>query len=184
MTRANLQPQSMNADGIITNTTVNYYVQRGWYLDLGITASGKFAADGERAVGYPKIEGGILYFTSYSPAAGDDCSGGGSNYLYGLSTLSGGGALGIVKVGDPNGTSLGEGKGRLGLTTDGSAPVKDVSVFTTGKQSGLSGSPDDDAIAKYDAQGDQYCMAIVSVAGSQPLYRVRPCGRQSWRQIR
>ena len=185
LTRANLQAQTMDDKFVITSTDVNYFTQRGWYLDLGVTKTdGTFDKTGERMVGYPKIEGGILYFTSYAPSGGDACTGGGSNYLYGLSTLSGGGALGIVKVGDPNGAGLGEGTGRLTLATDGSAPVKDVSVFTTGKQGGLTGNPDDAAIAKYDALGDQYCMAIVSVAGSQPLYRVRPCGRQSWRQIR
>ncbi|MBU8976438.1 pilus assembly protein [Lysobacter sp. MMG2] len=185
LTRANLQAQTMNDKFVITSTQVNYFTQRGWYLDLGVTkGDGTFTKEGERMVGYPKIEGGILYFTSYAPSGGDACTGGGSNYLYGLSTLSGGGALGIVKVGSPTATGLGEGTGRLSLATDGSAPVKDVSVFTTGKQGGLDGNPDDAAIAKYDAQGDQYCMAIVSVAGSQPLYRVRPCGRQSWRQIR
>ncbi|MDG2518903.1 pilus assembly protein [Lysobacter soli] len=185
LTRSNLQAQTMNDKFVITSTDVNYFTQRGWYLDLGVTKTdGTFDKAGERMVGYPKIEGGILYFTTYAPSGGDVCTGGGSNYLYGLSTLSGGGALGIVKVGSPTANGLGEGTGRLALATDGSAPVKDVSVFTTGKQGGLSGTPDDAAIAKYDAQGDQYCMAIVSVAGSQPLYRVRPCGRQSWRQIR
>ncbi len=185
LTRSNLQAQTMNDKFVITSTPVSYFTQRGWYLDLGVTKTdGTFDKTGERMVGYPKIEGGILYFTSYAPSGGDACTGGGSNYLYGLSTLSGGGALGIVKVGSPTATGLGEGTGRLALATDGSAPVKDVSVFTTGKQGSLGGTPDDAAIAKYDGMSDQYCMAIVSVAGSQPLYRVRPCGRQSWRQIR
>lgn len=183
LTRANLQAQTLDKAGLVSNVAVDYFGQRGWYLDLGVT-DGTFIAAGERMVGYPKIEGGTLYFTTYAPAEGDACSGGGSNYLYGLSTLSGGGNLGIVKVGSPDAESLGEGTGRLTLETDGSAPVKDVSVFTTGKQGGLSGTPDDDAIAKYNNLPDEYCMAIVSVAGSQPLYRVRPCGRQSWRQIR
>ena len=183
LTRTDLRAQTMDKDGVVTNTNVNYFTQRGWYLDLGIT-DGKFQAKGERMVGYPKIEGGTLYFTTYAPNEGDACSGGGSNYLYGLSTLSGGGNLGIVKVGSPDANSMGEGTGRLTLTTEGSAPVKDVSVFTTGKQGGLGGTPDDAAIAKYGSLDPEYCMAIVSVAGSDPLYRVRPCGRQSWRQIR
>ena len=191
LTRANLDGRKFDADGKITavggtatNPTVDYYDKRGWFIDMGVSNSSGITLVGERVVGYPKIDGGTLYFTTYAPDAGDACSGGGANYLYGVSTLSGGGNLGTVKVGAPNGTALGEGTGRLQLTTDGSAPIKDVSVYTTGKEAGLSGTPDDAAIANYDSLDPEYCMAIVSVAGSQPLYRVRPCGRQSWRQIR
>jgi len=182
--RSNLQVQTMDNNGGITNTTVNYFLARGWYVDLAVTTANGLTLAGERAVGYPKLEGGTLYITSYAPTAGDACSGGGSNYLYALSTLSGGGMLGAVKVGSPDGSAMAEGTGRMTLVGDGSAPIKDVSVFTTGKEAGLSGTPDDAAIANYDAMNPEYCMAIVSVAGSQPLYRVRPCGRQSWRQIR
>jgi len=184
LTRANLVAQTVAASGAVTNTSVNFFTQRGWFVDLAVTTTTGLTLSGERMVSYPKIEGGTLYFTTYAPSAGDACSGGGANYLYGLSTLSGGGNLGTVKVGSPGGNNLGEGSGRLQLSTDGSAPVKDVSVYTTGKEAGLTGTPDDAAIANYDALNPEYCMAIVSVAGSQPLYRVRPCGRQSWRQIR
>jgi len=184
LTRANLQAQTMAADGTVTNTAVNYYAKRGWYLDLAVTAASGMVLAGERAVGYPKLEGGTLYITSYAPTGGDACSGGGNNYLYALSTLSGGGMLGAVKVGSPDGSAMAEGTGRMALTGDGSAPIKDVSVYNTGKQGGLTGEPDDAAITNYNNLPDEYCMAIVSVAGAQPLYRVRPCGRQSWRQIR
>jgi len=184
ITRANLVAQTIGASGTVSNATVDFFTKRGWYVDLGVTGSSGLVLAGERMVGYPKLDGGTLYFTTYAPTAGDACSGGGANYLYGLSTLSGGGNLGTVKVGSPSGNNLAEGSGRLQLTTDGSAPVKDVSVYNTGKEAGLTGTPDDAAIANYDALNPEYCMAIVSVAGSQPLYRVRPCGRQSWRQIR
>ncbi|UNK50594.1 pilus assembly protein [Lysobacter sp. S4-A87] len=189
LTRANLVQQSAGAatNGVsaVSNSDVDYYTSRGWYVDLVIPGTdGKLKYDGERMVSYPRLDGGTLYFATYAPTAVDACSGGGTNYLYGLNALSGGGNLGTVRVGSPTGTAAAEGSGRLTLETDGSAPVKDVTVLTTGKQGGLSGTPDDAAVAAYDALPPEYCMAIVSVAGSKPLYRVRPCGRQSWRQIR
>ena len=190
LTRSRLVAQTIGAadaagQSIITNHTVNYFSMRGWYLDLAVTGGdGKLVKKGERMVGYPRLEGGTLYFPTYAPDAGDACSGGGVNYLYGLAALSGGGNLGMMRWGKPTGDALGEGTGKLSLTSDGSAPIKDVSVFTTGKQGSLGGEPDNDAIADYDELPPEYCLAIVSVAGSEPLYRVRPCGRQSWRQTR
>ncbi len=191
LSRGSLQAQTVgatSADGTnpISSSTVNYFSQRGWYLDLVVPdADGDSQRAGERMVGYPRLEGGTLFFPTYAPDEGDACSGGGINYLYGLAALSGAPNLGTVHIGSPgDDNNLPQETGRLPLDTDGAAPIKDVNVFTTGKQSALAGTPDDDAIEDYDDIPPEYCMAIISVAGSQPLYRVRPCGRQSWRQIR
>lgn len=190
ISRANLQVQRLGAAAAsggnpVAGTNVNYFAQRGWYLDLATdSADGGSEAVGERMVSYPRLEGGTLFFTSYAPDEGDACSGGGSNYLYGLGALSGAPQLGTLRVGSPDGDTFGETTGRIELDTSGSAPIKDVNVFTTGKQGGLAGMPDDDAIDDYDNLPPEYCMAIVSAAGAEPMYRVRQCGRQSWRQIR
>lgn len=184
LSRGSLQVQTLSTADIVSRSSVNYFTKRGWYLDLAVTDSGNLVKKGERMVGYPRLEGSILYFPTYAPTEGDACSGGGSNFLYGLSAISGSGALGAVRVGSPGGDSKAEGTGRLPLDTDGAAPIKDVNVYNTGKQAALTGSPDDAAVNAYNALAPEYCAAIVSVAGSEPLYRVRPCGRQSWRQIR
>jgi len=190
LSRANLQVQRLAAPvagggSPVTATNVNYFGQRGWYIDLARSGGGGDPQEnGERMVGYPRLEGGTLFFPTYAPDEGDACSGGGSNFLYGLGALSGAPQLGTMRVGKPDGSTHGETTGRIELDTSGSAPIKDVNVFTTGKQGALAGAPDDDAIDDYDSLPAQYCMAIVSVAGADPMYRVRQCGRQSWRQIR
>lgn len=186
LSRSNLVGQTMNANGGITATAVDYYTKRGWYLDLGVTTGGNFVAAGERMIGYPRIdEQGTIYFTTYAPTAGDACSGGGSNFLYGLSVSDGSGDLGVVKLGSIDGTSPAEGTGRLGpLAGDGSSPVTEVGMNTTGKEGALEGNPSNADLAAAAGLPPDYCTTIISVAGAPLMYRLRPCGRQSWRQIR
>ncbi|HEY0660396.1 MAG TPA: PilC/PilY family type IV pilus protein [Lysobacter sp.] len=186
LTRANLVAQTMNTDGIVSSNTVGYVTTRGWYLDLAVTGANGLVRAGERMVGYPRIdESGTIYFTTYAPTSGDACSGGGSNYFYGLTVSGGRGGLGVVKVGSLDGSSPAEGTGRLGpLAGDGSAPITEVGINTTGKQAAMEGTPDDAAIAADAALPDQYCTTVLSVSGAPLMYRIRPCGRQSWRQIR
>lgn len=186
LSRSNLVGQTMNANGGITATAVDYYTKRGWYLDLGVTTGGNFVAAGERMIGYPRIdEQGTIYFTTYAPTAGDACSGGGSNFLYGLSVSDGSGDLGVVKLGSIDGSSPAEGTGRLGpLAGDGSSPVTEVGMNTTGKEGALEGNPSNADLAAAAGLPPDYCTTIISVAGAPLMYRLRPCGRQSWRQIR
>lgn len=181
--RSSLQAQTFDSAGVITRNTVDYFSSRGWYVDLAETASGALVKKGERMVGYPRLDAGVVYFPTYAPTVGDACSGGGSNFLYALSALSGAGGLGAVSTAGPNGTPMGENTGRVPLKTDGAAPVKDVNVFTTGKQSRLTGTPTNADVDK-DKLAPEYCSAIISVSGAEPMYRRRDCGRQAWRQTR
>ncbi|MFE0501806.1 pilus assembly protein [Lysobacter soli] len=186
LTRSNLVAQTMSNSGVISSNSVDYFTKRGWYLDLGVTGSSGFVKGGERMVGYPRIDdAGTIYFTTYAPTSGDACSGGGSNYFYGLKVNSGQGALGVVMIGSLDGDSPAENTGRLGpLAGDGSAPVTEVGINTTGKQAGLEGNPTDADLAADAGLPDQICTTILSVSGAPLMYRARPCGRQSWRQIR
>lgn len=143
----------------------------GWYVDLPA---------GERFVGNPRLDNGIVFFATYAPSSADAsaCSAGGSNWLYGLDAISGAASLARVRVGSPTGTPPGATTGAIALNTSGDAPVTDVALLSTAAAAPLSGS---------DEQGDVAgvgCSTIVQVPGSKPLYLPRACGRQSWRQLR
>ncbi|WP_411834303.1 pilus assembly protein [Pseudoxanthomonas mexicana] len=155
-----------------TSTTAMAIGRQGWYLDLPA---------GERFVGYPRIESGIVFFPTYAPtgATGDDCGVSGVNWLYGLNSLTGGAALSYVRLG--SGKSHGAGTGAIALDTKGTAPVKDVAVMTMPRVPLLTGTP---TAAEINAAADARCSMVVRVAGAEPMYIPRPCGRQSWRQVR
>ncbi|NZA26303.1 pilus assembly protein [Luteimonas sp. SJ-92] len=177
LTRANLLEQTVGTaagDGSreVSRNTLGS-TDRGWYADLPA---------GERAVGYPRVESGIVFIPTYTPSPGTEggCSTEGFNSLFGLNALSGAAALSNVRSGAPDGDSFEEGTGAIALDTGGSAPVKDVEVMTTPRIPPLAaGSDPDDLDAALEAQ----CDMIVQVAGAAPLYLPRACGRQSWRQI-
>jgi type IV pilus assembly protein PilY1 len=157
-------------------TSNNAYIAGGlgWYLDLPIS---------ERFVGNPRIESGIVFFPTYEPntSSATDCSVGGTNWLYGLKALNGGAALSAARMGSPTGTQAVSGTGAVALTTEGSAAVKDVGVFTSPRLAPLgSGATEEQIDAALGAQ----CSMVIRVAGAPPLYLPRPCGRQSWRQVR
>lgn len=177
VTRAELHSQtvSSDADGVRQTTMAPMAAgKRGWYIDLQLGTT----ATGERFVGMPRIDSGIIFFPTFDPNSTDACATGGTNRLYGLNSLSGAAALSGVRVGSPDGPSPvnnsdGAGAGALALDDSGSSPVKDVAVLTTPRKEEDVGPPD-----------PQPCVMIVQAEGSDPLYLVRPCGRQSWRQIR
>lgn len=143
----------------------------GWYLDLPA---------GERFVGYPRIESGIIFMPTYAPTELDGCSTAGFNWLFGLNALSGAASLSQVSVGSPLGDSPGEGTGAVALDTGGSAPVRDVEVMTAPRLGSLPAGSDPDDLD--DALAAQ-CSMVIQVAGAPPLYLPRACGRQSWRQL-
>ncbi|WP_149194171.1 pilus assembly protein [Luteimonas suaedae] len=147
-------------------------LRSGWYLDLPA---------GERFVGYPRIEQGVVFMPTYDPnASAGECTTNGSNWLYGLNALSGAAALQDVRIGSVTGDSPSGATGALGLKTDSTAPVKDVAVLSTARVSPLDDSATEDDLK--DALAAQ-CSMVVQVAGAPPLVLPRACGRQSWRQI-
>ncbi|MEL1263764.1 pilus assembly protein [Pseudoxanthomonas putridarboris] len=165
----------------ITSTSPMTPGKLGWYLDLGVTSGGNTARGGERFVGYPRIESGVVFFPTYEPNNTTTCGGDGANRLYGLSALNGGAALHAVRVGTPDGAVPGAGTGGFKLDTGGTAPVKDVAVMSTPRVSPLGATP---TPAEEAAALSARCWMVVQVAGAPPLYVPRPCGRQSWRQVR
>lgn len=152
--------------------------KKGWYVDLAVGP-----ATGERFVGNPRVESGVIFFTTFDPNNTDACATGGTNRLYGLASLTGAAAMSSVRVGSPSGSSYGEGTGAVKLSTSGSAPVVDIAALTTPRLGMLPVAPPPTAKQIEDALNAQ-CNMVIQTSGSDPLYLRRPCGRQSWRQIR
>jgi len=139
-------------------------VASGWNVRL--------PGSGERFVGNPSVAAGVVFMPTYLPnSGGEGCSTEGSNWLFGLSPITGAAAMEQARIGSPTGDPYGSGVAATSLNTGGTAPVKDVSVAVVPRLEG-GGGPDDRA-----------CWMVVNVAGAQPLYLPYPCGRQSWRQI-
>jgi type IV pilus assembly protein PilY1 len=147
----------------------------GWYVDLPA---------GERMVSTPAIEGGVVFIPTYNPNAAAGCTGVGNNWLYGLNALSGGAALSQVHIGSPTATPTGGGVGALALATGGTAPVKDVAVMATPRLQPLTCIPGSAGCSETAPPIGTPCSMVVQVAGAPPIYVPRPCGRQSWRQVR
>lgn len=175
--RADLLQQTVGTDsGGFRETSTHAMTagKYGWYLDLPV---------GERFVGYPRIEGGVVFFPAYEPSVSTtgDCSVNGTNWLYGLNTLSGSAAMTYVRMGSPTGPQPAATAGAVSLVTGGTAPVKDVAVLTGPRVGPLAPGASQ---AEIDAALNVQCSMVVRVAGAPPMYLPRPCGRQSWRQVR
>ena len=161
--------------------------KKGWYINLGVDSAGTGnpVAKGERFIGNPRLQNGILFFPTYDPNSADGCSTDGNNWLYGLDALSGAGGLANARVGSATGNRFGDKVGAVKLkgqaSGKGSAPVKDIAVVATPKTDILPVTATDEQIAQAVASK---CSVMVQTSGSQPIYLPRPCGRQSWRQIR
>lgn len=75
----------------ITSTSSTYVddpSKKGWFVI--------FTGMGEKCISEPTVFGGIVYFTTYTPAAaigGDKCNSAGTAQLYAISYISGAGAL-------------------------------------------------------------------------------------------
>lgn len=172
--REALQQQSVTGETNGARTVTSNPVQagkRGWYLDLGVATNGAVAASGERFVGYPRVDSGLVYFPTYSPESNGACAGEGINRLYGLNGLTGGAGLSRVSVGSPNGASPAQGTGALTLVTQtkGSAPVKEVAVMSTARVAPLT-SATPTASEVTNAIGAK-CSMVVQVAGASSTLR-------------
>jgi type IV pilus assembly protein PilY1 len=169
----------------VSNNLVTYGTKRGWYIDLKVGTSGK----GERFIGTPRIQNGKVIFTTYEGVDTTCSAGGGINWLYALNLLTGaGGMSGVSNSRGGNPVCTGE-CGAISLNKDGKnmPPVKDTNVFV----------PPTPTLEELQALCDpttpgclqqrinaKMCTFVLRAPGADPLYLPRPCGRQSWRQVR
>lgn len=89
VTRSQLQPQVLTTTTLgattvrtITNNSVNWSTQRGWYMDL--------PQSGERAITDPRLYNGEVVFTTFVPAPGATCTAGGASFLMAVNYTNGG----------------------------------------------------------------------------------------------
>jgi len=165
----------------VSNNPVNYTMKRGWYVDLVVSGVGK----GERFIGTPNIQNGRVFFTTYTTGEASCGPGGGTNWLYGLNLITGAGAMSGVTT-TIGGTSVCSGDcGAVALGKGGSSsnspPTKDTSIFVpklTPCDPTKPGCTVDNLITA------EQCTFVLRAVGADPLYLPRPCGRQSWRQVR
>lgn len=206
LTRSSLQQQTITGQNFgaqVTRSTsanpVDYSTQYGWYLDLTVNAA---PGIGERYIGTPRIQSGVILFTTFQPKD-DPCSPGGDNFLYGLSALSGANALNQLTVGIP-GLPACPTNDCGGLQIGDGAPVTETGVVLPqppcrpGVDAGCSVpvpcdpadtgciAPDESLLPTQPggAGAGSRCNVVIRVEGTEPLILPRPCGRQSWRQIR
>ncbi|PZP59710.1 MAG: pilus assembly protein [Pseudoxanthomonas spadix] len=175
LSRSDLQAQTILSSSEttrITSTNSMSLGAKGWYINLPA---------GERFVGYPEIANGVVFFPTYDPNSAAGCTGRGTNFLYGLNALNGSAALARASIGSPTGDTFAVGTGATRLNTGGSAPVKDVAVMTSPRLQPLSATATPAEIT--DALAAK-CSIALKTSGALPLYMPRPCGRQSWRQVR
>lgn len=160
-------------------SAVNYAVNRGWYVDLVVGTD----AIGERFFGTPRLQSGKVIFTTFEPSDIICSAGGGDNWLYVLDLLNGTGGMGGVTI-TPGGDAVCTGNcGAVSLNKedDPSAPVKSTNVFVPKLE---ACDPTDPSCTVEDLIAAEQCSYVLRAAGADPLYMSRPCGRQSWRQVR
>lgn len=157
--------------------------QAGWYLDLGLDASrsGNPIELGERFVGNPRMWNGKLLFPAYEPTSTDGCGSVAANWLYAIHAVTGGASMLDGKVeqsGNVLGGNVGAIRNRDGK--NGSAPgaTDDVVMQLTGKNQEIV------AAGTQPGAGDERCYAAARGSDLPTVWWVRPCGRQSWRQLR
>ncbi|HEY0334469.1 MAG TPA: PilC/PilY family type IV pilus protein [Stenotrophomonas sp.] len=165
----------------VTSNAVNYTQKRGWYVDLVVDGVGT----GERFIGNPNIQNGRVFFTTYTTGEASCGPGGGTNWLYGLNLLTGAGSMSGVTT-SIGGTSVCTGNcGAVALGKGGSStnspPTKDTSIFVPKL---TPCDPSDPSCTVDSLIGAEQCTFVLRAVGADPLYLPRPCGRQSWRQVR
>ncbi|MBB6598680.1 PilC/PilY family type IV pilus protein [Luteimonas sp. MC1825] len=190
--RTDLQVQTIDSETTaggfttrdLSRSPVSYYgtaPKRGWYLDLKLKASAN--GSGERFIATPLIQSGRVFFATYQPTQ-NSCDPGGINFQYGLDLLSGAGALANVQVlptGTPACTGPNCGGVAIGGNGAGSAaqpPVMGTGVAAINPLTKIN--PTCDPATESCATFEQ-CQVVIYPGG---FVLPRPCGRQSWRQLK
>lgn len=204
--RGALQPQAITGETTaaggqrvrnLSRNLVRYFgdaSRRGWYIDLAVTEADPDDRDetrlvrrGERFIATPLIQSGRVFFTTYTPME-DSCNPGGVNFVYGLDLLSGAGGLSDLGV-LPGGDSVCPGGNCGAVSIDGgdgggggdgnpptSPPVTNLNLGALNRLTQIDEDCEGDDCATYEE------CSVVIYPGEFVL--PRPCGRQSWRQLR
>ncbi|NUO75404.1 MAG: pilus assembly protein PilC [Lysobacter sp.] len=179
-----LQAQSSDAGGNSSRTVGQTSTgSDGWFVDLKVGSVGK----GERFIGVPRLQGGKVFFTTFEQQA-SNCDPGVRNWRYGLDMYSGAGALDGLRT--PGGdAACGAGCGAYSTGDDTGAPDRSTDIYL------LKPPPPPKECAA--GSTDPACQGTPGGGPTNPnqiprcqltlegrVYMDRPCGRQSWRQVR
>ncbi len=182
-----------------TNNPVSWATKKGWFMDLRVQGQ---PALGERFISRPQVRLGKVFFPTFRPT-GDQCSPGGENVLMVLNATSG--RAGIVVP--PGGTAPDCGANCGGVNLPPGPPSAPPPVIISPPGNGQCRPGIDPGCNQCDPATDPTCTCapndptclppsivggsanvcgnfIVPIPGQQPLVFARPCGRQSWRQLR
>ena len=165
----------------VSGNPVPYSVKRGWYVDLVVGST----ALGERFIGTPRVQNGKVIFTTYQPSAEDCGASGGTNWLYALDLVTGGGGMSGVTL-TPDGSTVCEGDcGGISLAQSGTTanPVLSSSIFVPPVVAQCDPNDPACSLTTDERISAERCTFVLRAQGAAPLYLPRPCGRQSWRQI-
>ncbi len=195
LTAQSISGQATGSDGqlvrTLTRQMVTYFgagARRGWYLDLavntGTAGAPNYVGAGERFIGAPLIQSGRVFFTTYTPVE-DSCNPGGLNFVYGLDLLSGAGALSNLGA-LPGGDAVCTGAGCGAVSIDGGgnesggarAPITSMGLGSIDTIKEIS-SPH--CTPGVDCPTFEECSVVIYPGG---FVLPRPCGRQSWRQLK
>lgn len=143
----------------------------GWFVDLKVGDPGR----GERFIGTPRLQSGKVFFTTFEPQ-GDDCTAGVRNWRYGLDMNSGAGALGGLRNGPDGPAICGADCGAVSTGDDTGAPDRTTDIYLPKPPPNLADPPPPGS----PPPPPPPCTLILDRGG----YMERPCGRQSWRQVR
>ncbi|WP_290884992.1 PilC/PilY family type IV pilus protein [Arenimonas sp.] len=187
VTRSNLGAQTLAAGAggtrVLSNSQINYVTQSGWYMDLATGTGPTQVLRGERFVGNPRLQSGLVLFPTFEPggAATDPCATGGTNWLYAFNAVSGAAGLSGLRIDSPTGTAAPAGTVGQALDTGGDIPVRNVAVLLAPPPAPPGAAA---TVAEIGEALGRTCDLVVSVPGAPTYYLPRACGRQSWRQIR
>lgn len=193
-----------SAGRVMSENVVDYATHSGWFIDLRVGAA---PSTGERVFGDPVVRESDIVFTSSEPSGDTQCAPGLRSWAYRLGRFTGRPVLDLRQL---SGGSPACPTGNCGamVASTGGAPVTGTSFVTpqracrvgidaecplpTAAQISTScGSPDPTAVnfnANFDACvgtntpltcGEQAASGGAALGGPN-----RPCGRQSWRQVR
>ncbi len=119
-----------------------------------------------------------MFFTTFSPT-GNSCDPGGTNFVYALDLLSGSGALSNVRsIGSDEPACTGNNCGAVQIDNAG-APITSTSVAAINPTKFINNPACDPTVE--NCPTFEECQVVI-YPGAFVL--PRPCGRQSWRQLK
>lgn len=195
LTRTSLREQQIvsqfgtgaTAGRVISENVVDYATRSGWFIDLRV---GGLPAAGERMIGDPIVRESDVVFPTSEPSSDSQCAPGLRSWVYRLGRFTGRPVLDQRQLGNGNAACPTSNCGAL-VSSTGGAPVTGAGFVTPQRacRPGIDvGCPLPNPVGPNPPPppppaalncGEQGTAGTAALGGP-----FRPCGRQSWRQVR